>query len=470
MITLRPDWISRASQPVGSQVPCDRGRLGTAGPTSNAFRCVCFGFVGLALLLRASLVRAATPGDALRAELAAAVPGATINVPAGDYDGPFIITTPVHLRGAPGAVLRGDKQTHVVDVRAPDVEIAGFIIRDSGLELIDDDAGVHISAPRAWIHDNRIVDTLHGIYVKKADNCRLEHNIIVGSGAAGTVPDPVLNGQRPDGAELCSVNLAQDRRGNGIHLWNSAGHLIIGNTIVGMRDGVYFSFTEKTVVRDNTLRRLRYGLHYMYSDENTFERNTFTDNAAGAALMFSRGLTLRDNHFVANRSQRAYGLLLQSIDDSRIENNEISGNTLGLYMEGGNHCVITGNRVTRNYVGVRVTDSCVGNEFFGNTFAGNLHAVETSGANTANTWAVAGRGNYWDDELRLDLDHNGVADLPHREADLFGAWRRTFPVIGLLSGSPGEHLLRFIHARIAMPGIPGVTDPAPLLDPPQPNP
>ena len=124
--------------------------------------------------------------------------------------------------------------------------------------------------------------------------------------------------------------------------------------------------------------------------------------------------------------------------------------------------------MTRNYVGVRVTDSCAGNTFSGNTFSGNLHPVETNGRNTANFWAVAGRGNFWDDELRLDLDHNGVADVPHREADLFGAWRRDFPSVGLLSGSPGEQLLRFIHARLALPGLSGVTDPSPLTHPPAP--
>jgi nitrous oxidase accessory protein len=41
-------------------------------------------------------------------------------------------------------------------------------------------------------------------------------------------------------------------------------------------------------------------------------------------------------------------------------------------------------------------------------------------------------------------------------------------VIGLLGGSPGERLLRFVHARLALPGLSGVVDAAPLTRSPRP--
>jgi nitrous oxidase accessory protein len=206
---------------------------------------------------------------------------------------------------------------------------------------------------------------------------------------------------------------------------------------------------------------VRYGLHYMYSDDNLFEKNEFTDNAAGAALMSSERIVLRSNRFLANRSHRAYGLLLQTVEHTHIEENVIEGNTLGLYIENGNYNVVRGNRIAGNYIGLRVSDSTANSLFFGNTFTGNIHPVETSGANTANTWAVGGRGNTWEGALQFDLNRDGVADVPHREPDLFGAWRRSFPAIGLLSASPGERLLRFIHSRLALPGVAGITDPKP---------
>jgi nitrous oxidase accessory protein len=258
----------------------------------------------------------------------------------------------------------------------------------------------------------------------------------------------------------------QDRRGNGIHLWNSSGHNVANNTISGTRDGIYFSFTSETLVRGNTVTGGRYGLHYMYSDENTFVENTFTDNAAGAALMYSKGLVLRANRFAGNRSHRAYGILFQSVDNTTVEDNVIEGNTLGFYLENSNHITARANRIAFNYVGLRLSDSTADSRFFSNVFHGNLHPVETTGQNTANTWSVAGRGNYWNNALALDLDRDGVADLPHREPDLFGAWRRGFPAVGLLSASPGERLLRFIHSRIVVARMPGVIDPHPILNTP----
>lgn len=422
------------------------------------------------LLLFAALPLAAfgnSSGDVLRRQIAEAAPGAVLNVPAGDYAGPFVIEKPLHLLGAPGAILRGDGTGNVVTIRAADVELAGFLVRGSGRSLSDDNAAIHISGARAVIRDNRVLDMLHGIYVRKADGCRILRNVVLGDGASrDAIDDPLRSGLNPADAasgEFCAEPLSQDRRGNGIHLWNSSGHLIEGNIIRGTRDGVYFSFTKKTVVRGNRVERVRYGLHYMYSDDNEFDGNTFTENAAGAALMFSKRLVLRGNRFVSNRSQRAYGLLLQAIDDTSIESNRIEGNTLGLYVENSNNLSISRNRVAGNYVGLRLSDSTQGARIFENDFSGNIHPIDTSGTNSANVWAVAGRGNHWDGEVALDLNRDGIADVPHHEPDLFGGWRRSFPAIGLLSASPGEQLVRFVHRRIALPGIPGVTDPRPLI-------
>ena len=404
-------------------------------------------------------------GDALRARLAEAPEGARLVVEAGDYAGPFVISKPVQLIGRPGATLWGDRKTHVVTITASDVEIGGFTIRGSGRDIAKDQAAIHITGARSFIHDNRILDSLHGIYIRRANECRILNNLIIGDGAvADAIANPLTSALKPGESELCDVEPSQDRRGNGIHLWNSSGHVIANNTISGTRDGIYFSFADSTTVRDNTITKVRYGLHYMYSDDNTFERNLFSENAAGSALMYSKGILLRRNRFVANRSHRAYGILFQSVDDTRVEENLIEGNTLGFYLENSNNVTARGNHVVGNYIGMRVSDSTAGGRFFENSFRGNIHPVETNGANLANAWTVDGRGNHWEGALTLDLNRDGVADLPHREPDLFGGWRRSFPAIGLLSTSPGERLLRLIHSRIALPSLPGVTDTRPLLN------
>jgi nitrous oxidase accessory protein len=404
----------------------------------------------------------------LVAALGSAADGATIRVPSGLYRGPFTLDRPVHLVAAPGAHLAGDGRTHTVAIRAAGVTLDGFEISGSGLDLSRDHAAVHVTGAHAVIVHNRIHDALHGVYVRQADGARIEGNTIDGTATIVQPVDPFAAGARPSESELCEVDLNQNRRGNGIHIWNSSQHLVSGNRIRHTRDGVYFSFVDRSDVRDNIIEGVRYGLHYMYSDDNRFERNVFRDNAAGAALMSSHGIVLRDNQFLANRSHRSYGVLMQTVETSVLERNRISGNTVGVFFESGHGNRLIDNHIDRNHIGIHASDSSDGNEFAGNRFVGNLHTVETTGGNLTSRWAIDGRGNYWDGAVMLDLDRDGIGDVPHRELDLFGGLRRDLPVVGLLGGSPAERLLRFVHARLALPGLAGVVDPAPLTRLPRP--
>lgn len=415
----------------------------------------------------ATAALAAADAAWLRRTIESAPEGAVIEVPAGIHEGPFVITRTLRLRGARGAELVGSGRGHVVEIRAAGVEVAGFVIRRSGSNLSTDDAGIHVRARGATLRDNTIVDTLHGIYLRQAPECRIVNNVIRGRAAQVAIADPVTSGLKLSNDELCSVSLEVDRRGNGIHIWNCAGHEITGNDIRGTRDGIYFSFCDDTVVRGNRIQEVRYGLHYMYSDGNVFEDNLFTHNAAGSALMYSDRITLRRNRFVANRSHRAYGLLMHTVETTRIEANVFEGNTIGVFLENCVANAVHGNTVAANYIGVRLSDSSDENHFAGNVLRGNVHAVETSGLNASNRWSVDGSGNYWEDALKLDLDRDGIADVPHHETDLFGSWRRSFPEIGLLSGSPGERAVRFMHSRLQLPGVPGVKDPHPLARTPR---
>lgn len=421
---------------------------------------------GLLLLGGVLLASASLPAETgrtwLQRQVENAAAGATIDVPPGIHAGPLVIRKTLRLRGAPGAVVEGSGQGHVIAVEAPDVEISGLLIRRSGNDPGTDDAGVHVRGARAWVHHNTIVDTLIGIYLHQAPECRLTDNVIRGRAGASAIADPLTAGLKLSDEELCSVELQQDRRGNGIHIWNCSHHLIADNDIRGTRDGIYFQFCDRTRIVRNTITDVRYGLHYMYSDENVFEENTFSRNAAGSAIMYSNDITLRRNRFVANRSHRAYGILLHTVERTRIEDNLVEGNTVGLFLENSTANTLVGNRISANYIGLRLSDSSDDNRFSANTLRTNVHAVELSGTARTNEFSVAGVGNYWEDALKLDLDRNGIADVPHHETDLFGPWRRTFPEIGLLSGSPGERAIRFVHTRIHLPGIPGVRDPHPL--------
>ena len=398
----------------------------------------------------------------LQERIDAAAPNETIRVEAGVHAGPIIINKPLTLIGENGAEIRGNGFGNVVTIAADDVTLRGLRITGSGLRLSDDDAAVFVTGNRAKVEKCVIADSLHGIYLKKISGAQILNNRIQGKTTLTASTEPVEKGIGTS-TENCDTTLVSNRRGNGIHQWNCEGNLIRGNEISDTRDGIYFSFTNNSRVENNLVHHVRYGLHYMYSDGNVFENNTFSENAAGAAIMFSKELVVRGNRFINNRGHRAYGLIFQSSDRSRLEKNEITQNAVGLSFNQCNENQIAGNRVMQNYIGLRFGSNSDGNRFTENVFMQNLHPVETGASDVSGSrWAVNGVGNFWDGSFELDLDRDGVNDLPHRELDLFGVLRRDFPAVAFLSDSPALKLLRFAEERAALPGISYIEDPAPL--------
>jgi len=404
----------------------------------------------------------------LQSRIDTATPDDTIHVEGGVHTGPITIDRPLTLRGENRPHLKGDEQTHVVTIEASDVTLAGFRITGSGTSLNKDHAGVLVKGDRATIRDNHFSDVLHGIYVKGRDRAIIVENVVGGPptvtrtlSASEAVQANCTAKRGP-----CEVPLSPSRRGNGIHLWKSVHNTITHNVVHHTRDGVYFSYTDHTYVAHNNIHDVRYGLHFMYSDDNVFEHNRFSDNASGSALMFSFRLTARQNVFHSNRSQRGYGLLLQTMDESRFVGNRLTENGTGLYLENSTRNVFKQNEVTGNYRGLRFTGSSMENQFGDNVIRGNLNTATVAGASSTNRWHIGGRGNYWGPQGLLDLNADGISELPYRTVDLIGDRRDQFAYVDLLAASPGLALLEEALRRVPSPAVAAIQDPHPLLNPP----
>ena len=401
-------------------------------------------------------------GATLQQRIDAAAPAETIRVEAGVHPGEIKIDKPLAILGEPGAEIRGNGSGNVVTIGADDVRLSGLRITGSGLRLSDDNAAVFVTGNRVTMDNNVIEDSLHGIYLRKVRDCRVIDNRIRGKTTLLTSTRPIEETLTAGIGELCEAPLNENERGNGIHQWNCENNFVAGNEISDTRDGIYFSFTNHSRTENNNVHNVRYGLHYMYSDNNVFESNSFSENAAGAAVMFSRDIVIRGNHFVDNRGSRAYGVLFQSDERVRLENNIIRNNAVGLSFQQCIGFTVLANEVTGNYIGIRFYGNCDGNTFSENRFAQNLHPVDADGAGDNNHWALNGVGNFWNSGAEIDLNRDGIGDLPHRELDLFGPLRRDFPAIAFLSDSPAVKLLRFADEHAEIPGLNSITDPAPL--------
>lgn len=330
--------------------------------------------------------------------IAQAQPGDTITVPAGTYHEQVTIEKPVTLIGEGSPVIDGGGKGDVVQVKAPNVTLRGFIVQGSASDVSDEPAGIRVSANNVLLEGNRVRDVLYGIVLQDSNGHNVRNNTI------SSMP-----------------RFGAERRGHGIYLWHTSGNVIEGNKIDQTKDGFFLGFTSETRIDKNEVTRSRYGIHYMYSNDNAFNYNTFHDNIAGGVLMYSDDISFTGNEFAYNRSTASgYGLLFKDVDNVEVKGNLIHHNRLGLTMEGAPHSpgkfvILDGNLLGYNQAAIELT-STTNVVFTNNSFMGNLEQVVPRGGDIKqhNEWSLDGRGNYWDEYQGYDATGDGVGDIPYR--------------------------------------------------------
>ena len=347
------------------------------------------------------------PIHSLKDAIQAVQPGGTVRVQAGTYsESNLVIRKPIHLLGAGRPVVDAGGQGNVFLVNAPDVEISGFVVRNSGIDYVEDLAGIKVmESSGCRIVDNEVRDCYFGIYLGKSRNCLIERNKVSGA------------------------NRGESSAGNGIHIWYGENMVLLDNEVVGNRDGIYFEFVKNSrILRNRSERSLRYGLHFMFSNDDEYQDNVFKENGSGVAVMYSRNIRMSGNHFETSLGGSSYGVLLKDISASEIRGNVFAGNTVGAYLEGTTRSNFRGNTFTRNGWALRVLGNTDSNVFEGNDFTLNTFDVATNASSNLNRFT----GNYWDAYRGVDLDHDGFGDDPFRPVRLSSLLMEKYGVSVLL--------------------------------------
>ena len=387
-----------------------------------------------------AVLLAAPAAASLQDQINAAAPGSRLDVGPGVYRGPVIIDRPLHLVGHGRPLLVGSAGGSVVQIRAPHVTLEGFDIDGrGGGDLADDPSGVHVAAKDATVRNCRIERALFGVYLREADGAAVEGCVIRG-----------IRGKDPG------------EKGSGIHVWNTNGFSIVGNSIIDVRDGLYIQASSHGKILRNVARELRYGLHYMFSDDNVFEDNTFSDGAAGAALMYSRNIVFRRNRFVHNRGFASVGLLLKACDDTLAEDNLIADNARGIFVEGSSRNTFRRNIVASSDVALVLYDSIAKNQFEGNSFVANITPLMFAGRRTDTNLD----GNYWSGNDEPDLDGDGRSDRPYRLSTVFDHFRGNLNAADLFSDSIAAKTLGAAERLFPVLEDVPVVDRSPLARPP----
>ena len=326
--------------------------------------------------------------------IAAAANGDTVWVESGIYrEKNIIINKSIALLGTNYPVLDGEHKYEIISIRADGVAIKGFKIIHSGESSIQDFAAIKIyGTHNVIISGNIIEDAFFGIYSQSGINCLIENNRLTG------------------------MAKTEQQSGNGIHCWKSDSMRIIGNTVTGHRDGIYFEFVTNSVIwRNHSYNNMRYGLHFMFSHNDAYICNIFSNNGAGVSVMFTHGVRMFNNIFEENWGDAAYGIFLKEITDSYITGNKFIGNTTGIYMEGASRIEIDKNEFTSNGWAMKIQASCMDNVITNNNFLSNTFDVGTNGSLVLNSFDH----NYWDKYEGYDLDKDNTGDIPYRPVSLY---------------------------------------------------
>jgi nitrous oxidase accessory protein len=383
------------------------------------------------------------PGEAIQPVLDRAAAGDVVEVQRGFYAGNLHITKALTLRGLQRPTISGGQQGDTIRVAATDVSIEGLIVRDSGDSLVKQNAGIYIApgSHRAAVQRCDLVYNLFGLWIEKADNVRVEHNLIVGKRDYGS-----------------------SQRGNGVQLYNTTGAQIIGNHISFVRDALYVDVSHHAVFRGNRLHHSRYGTHYMNSYHNLWEDNDTYLNRGGLALMEVRDQVVRNNRAWGNSD---HGIMLRTLQDSVIENNVVADNARGFFIYDVEYAQLRGNLVLNNQVGVHLSAGSTRNRVEGNDFINNREQVRYVGARDE-TWGAEG-GNHWSNYLGWDRDGDGHGDVRYEANDLVDRLVWQHPSARLLLASPAVQALRLVSQQFPVLRVPSVVDPKPRMRPTHPN-
>lgn len=392
----------------------------------------------LPLLCPAAQLRV-SPGESIAAAIRAAQPGDVIQVERGHYPERLLIDKPIALVGIERPTLSAQGKGDVIRVRAADVRIEGFIVRDSGADLGEQNAGIYVEprADRLIVRGNHLVYNLFGIWLNSVKDVQLIDNLITGK-----------------------RDLASAQRGNGIQLYNTTGAQVIGNNISFTRDGIYVDISHNAVFRGNRLHHARYGAHYMNSNNNVWEGNLSYFNRGGIALMQVRNQVVRGNRAWGNTD---HGIMLRSIQDSVVEDNVVSGNYRGLFIYDAEYNVLKGNLVVANRLGVHLSAGSIHNQVEGNDFINNREQMRFVSSRDEE-WGKR-IGNYWSNYRGWDTDGDGVGDVPYEANDLVDRLTWMHPLVKLLLNSPAVHTLRLLARQFPMLRSPSVVDKHPRMRP-----
>ena len=177
--------------------------------------------------------------------------------------------------------------------------------------------------------------------------------------------------------------------GVGITVRMRQGVTVRGGQVRGFLTGIFVAQSTEIVVSHNELTQNREGIFLNGSSGNVVKNNVAWANQLRGIMLrpTASGIVSTDNRVVENvLVDNPSGILVFGQSGNTFLANHISGSSVGaLDLTGGGASgnVFRGNRLSESAVGIKFGPGWTGNDFFGNTIAGNV--CGTQGTASGNT-------------------------------------------------------------------------------------
>lgn len=374
------------------------------------------------------------PGDPLPALQV----GDVLNLTPGRYVGPWeIAIADVVIRGA-GATLVSQGEGSTLVLAAPGIRVEGLSVDGSG--PVDD---LYTPDAAYWLFDcvACVLDGVSSVNARSA--VRAE-----GSWAAQ------VTGASFVGAEGSPA----------ITVFDSPGFGLEYTVVNGFLDGIYIEKSDSaSVIGSEFVGAGRYALHVMFSRDTLLEGNTVRGGRVGSAAMYGRGVIVRGNRFEGHVGPLAFGLLLQELEEAVVVGNQFEGNTVSMLVVSAPDVRVEANEVSGSGFGMLVQRTRSGPVSAvvveGNRFRGNVSDIAVDDPDAA----LRVHGNQFEAASRLDMDGDGVSDVPHLPSSSFDMLASRQPDLSLFALSPGVILWQTAEASVPALRLATLQDASPLL-------
>lgn len=388
--------------------------------------CVMTGFAQPAPPLESAAVLPAqvflNPGDALPP----LEPGTVVTLAPGSYSGPWEVAVEGVVINGHGATLLGGDEGSTLVLSAPGIRVAGLTVAGSGPvnDLYAPDAAFWLIGCTACVLD--------GVgSVNAASAVRVEDSaaaLVNGATFAGAAGSPAVT------------------------TYASPGFALTNSKISGFLDGVYIERTDfATVTGNEFVGAGRYALHAMFSRDTLLEGNLVRGGNVGSAAMYGRGIVVRNNLFEGHVGPLAFGLLLQELEEALVVNNTFAGNTVALLVVSAPDVRIENNVISDGGFGMLVQRARTGPvsavTVEGNRFFGNVSDIAVDDPEAA----MRVHANQFEGASRLDMDADGISDVPHLPSSTYDTLASRQPDLSLFALSPG--VLLWQTAEVTVPAL-----------------